>query len=307
MIEASELMPTLNSDEYYHFNEVPLDVEITVNGGTGLVWDFTELSPIDPELMGYSYVAPEDTEYYNDFTDAEYAVHILASGVGNAYAYYSINTEYIIELGEASSFGVTNTFPIKICALPIQLGNNVDEYDFYNDGDLRWRHSAQTNGSGTLNLPGGVSYNDVFLTSTQLHLDSWEEEEWYTESSQNNFSFYKAGFARPILEILNFYVDGEYDETAFWYYAGNTNQVEEANSNKWSIYPNPATDQLNIQSELQVESTQVAIFNIYGKLVSSQIITGSFSTLDISNLSAGIYVLSLKNSMQTINSQFQKK
>lgn len=62
-----------------------------------------------------------------------------------------------------------------------------------------------------------------------------------------------------------------------------------------SIYPNPAADEIQIESEVLEKST-LQIFNIHGKLVKNKFINNSENArVDISDLDAGIYVLQLTN------------
>ena len=66
--------------------------------------------------------------------------------------------------------------------------------------------------------------------------------------------------------------------------------INENTAEKITIYPNPTTSKLKIESgELRVEN--VEIFDIYGKQLSSHhlIISSSHHTIDISHLSAGFY------------------
>jgi len=71
-----------------------------------------------------------------------------------------------------------------------------------------------------------------------------------------------------------------------------------------SIYPNPTTGQLIIKSEkLQID--KVEIFDVYGKIISSQYLNISTSQLelDVTNLHTGVYIIAI----QTDNGIVHKK
>lgn len=63
-----------------------------------------------------------------------------------------------------------------------------------------------------------------------------------------------------------------------------------------NIYPNPASDIISLDIDFvgNSESTEVNIFNLTGKLVKSEILNQDVNQVDISNLSNGIYVVSVK-------------
>ena len=66
----------------------------------------------------------------------------------------------------------------------------------------------------------------------------------------------------------------------------STNDFETLNAR---IYPNPATNLLNIESEVSIE--KVAVYNILGQEVISKSPNAELVTLDISNLQVGVYIV----------------
>lgn len=65
--------------------------------------------------------------------------------------------------------------------------------------------------------------------------------------------------------------------------------VESNTKDGFSFYPNPAKDELNLKSVENIES--VAIYNMLGQRVIEQQVNTSSSTIDVSGLSAGAYVM----------------
>lgn len=68
----------------------------------------------------------------------------------------------------------------------------------------------------------------------------------------------------------------------------NVADVEETTIVTSSVYPNPATDVLNIKTDEQIQS--VVITSIDGKIVSSAV----NATIDVSSLNAGVYVYEVR-------------
>ncbi len=68
-----------------------------------------------------------------------------------------------------------------------------------------------------------------------------------------------------------------------------TGIAETLNQNQINIYPNPATETINIQSVVKI--TSLKIFSVDGKLVLEKVVKENNSTLNVSELSQGIYFL----------------
>lgn len=63
----------------------------------------------------------------------------------------------------------------------------------------------------------------------------------------------------------------------------------------YNVFPNPATDQLNIETDLQVdENPELFIRSLEGKVVHRSRISSAFSSVDVSELPAGIYMIEFR-------------
>lgn len=66
--------------------------------------------------------------------------------------------------------------------------------------------------------------------------------------------------------------------------------------NKFQLYPNPAKDKLFLSTTNLTENLKVKIFNIAGKILSNQTLELENQTsIDVSNLSSGMYFLNIKD------------
>jgi hypothetical protein len=68
--------------------------------------------------------------------------------------------------------------------------------------------------------------------------------------------------------------------------------IDELQTADFSVYPNPASNQLTIENGLELEM-QISIMNIEGKIVYTNEFSGTSSTIDVSNLKAGIYLIQI--------------
>ena len=77
--------------------------------------------------------------------------------------------------------------------------------------------------------------------------------------------------------------------------------------NDWNptlnVYPNPATDMVNIQVQ-DGNATSFEIYDMQGKIVLQDIVNSNNTSLNVSSLSNGLYILSLRNEQ---NQAIQKK
>ena len=71
-----------------------------------------------------------------------------------------------------------------------------------------------------------------------------------------------------------------------------------------SIYPNPATTRINIDVPSSVEITDVTLYDVLGKNTGATLING---TIDVSNLSRGVYILNIKSTQGTLTQKVIKR
>ena len=67
-----------------------------------------------------------------------------------------------------------------------------------------------------------------------------------------------------------------------------------------NLYPNPTSDDINIQVEGNVTITDIAIFDMYGKLVKIEKSTGSLTNISLKTYAQGVYLLRLLNNNELI-------
>ena len=80
----------------------------------------------------------------------------------------------------------------------------------------------------------------------------------------------------------------------------STENMEESN---FSIYPNPATTSINIETEEKIND--VLIFNVSGELIMNSELNDN--SLDISELPSGVYIIHLSTEEGLHRSRFIKK
>jgi hypothetical protein len=72
-----------------------------------------------------------------------------------------------------------------------------------------------------------------------------------------------------------------------------TDLMEAVNAERLSIYPNPATTELRIQTNSPI--ADLKIYNTQGQLVTSSVVKEPLTTIDVSSFASGLYYLTLQS------------
>ena len=80
------------------------------------------------------------------------------------------------------------------------------------------------------------------------------------------------------------------DQVFFSASAVNTGVNDIANNFEVSVFPNPASEMLNIKSDASLESHQVVITDINGRLVRIRPLTNGVNSIELSDVASGTYI-----------------
>ena len=115
----------------------------------------------------------------------------------------------------------------------------------------------------------------------------FDSEPWPTEPDGNG----------PYLQLIDLDLDNSIAEN--WTYRYCFDAVDEISENNTTIYPNPSNGILNISANKELCRCQ--LLDLQGNLLIDNILSDNFSSIDIKNLSSGLYVLKL----QFLDNSFQ--
>ncbi len=74
--------------------------------------------------------------------------------------------------------------------------------------------------------------------------------------------------------------------------------INQINNNTISVYPNPTSDFVNI---VNANQANITVYDVYGKLISSDVVNSNNYSLNVSAFAAGNYVLKITNGEQSIS------
>jgi len=75
-------------------------------------------------------------------------------------------------------------------------------------------------------------------------------------------------------------------------------------SARLSIYPNPVSDLLMLEVDSDMANARYELFSVSGQLIHDGLVSGTSSTIDVSEFHAGMYILKLEGNSQTATKSF---
>lgn len=159
---------------------------------------------------------------------------------------------------------------------------------------LRFTATTSDDG-GQLDTSFGV--NGYLTYPTTLDVDGTE----FVNLDFTNDAMYAA------VQVGDIYTpDGDQDVLILKYNMSTTNSVEETQTEGFSVYPNPANDQLSL---FNAGEGTIEIFTNDGRLVHSQQIKANTTVnqIEVSNLPSGIYFIKHRNKTNIRTSKFIKQ
>jgi Zn-dependent metalloprotease/chitodextrinase len=89
--------------------------------------------------------------------------------------------------------------------------------------------------------------------------------------------------------------------------AGNTNELGFEEATEVSVYPNPASSFVNVRINNGTKHGMISIFDVTGSLVKVVEIEGNEREINISELPAGLYIISIEDEKEPQTKQFIKR
>lgn len=278
--------------------------------GAGAVWNYTQLAAYDGETRTITMADATTSPNSSDFPTSTKAFVLegLIATYFNSTATERTSQGFVFteqSLGDVIGSFASN--PAILMTYPFGLGSsNVDTYA----GNVITTIPGATNlpatgsvsssidGTGTINFPLGVSVPNVIrykLTDNAVATTLIGN----VEINRVQYEYYDLSTSSlPILLHISITlsIPGGAPETTSLVlskYSGINNVgIENNESLKFSLYPNPANDLVTFKGELN--NAKVSVLNALGQEVMTQTISNG-ETMNVSELNAGIYLVKVEN------------
>ena len=144
--------------------------------------------------------------------------------------------------------------------------------------------------------------NDALLNPTETNYTANGNGEVTIGFDRNGSYSYKVDYLGAIAEGTITAIGRNETKEITFSLVGIENQTIE---NKINLYPNPSTKNITVESTSKIDYIQ--IYNLSGKMVKSVSIKERTATIKVSDLSPGVYLISITNKNGTTSKQFIKE
>jgi hypothetical protein len=130
---------------------------------------------------------------------------------------------------------------------------------------------------------------------------------WNTSPVQTTASLLSVGIGKYIVTITDANGCTKKDSVALSLITGLTSTT--STENNYTLYPNPATDKLNVAIDLNYASAiNIVITNVLGQYIANQTFTNSVNTtFDLTNIKAGVYFITMETNKEKVTKRFVKQ
>ncbi|OEK09667.1 hypothetical protein A8C32_13275 [Flavivirga aquatica] len=245
----------------------------------------------------WAAIASKSYEIINLNQSVNNAVHNLVSDWCNANGGFSSEVGWAKNQGKTYSYDAART-PWRIAVDYLWYGNNAaltysnKSIDFINDKGGLDNIYAGYNLDGT--QLGDVNYKDITFTGAYAVAAMASTDQNFVNSAYSQVvnMTTNAYFGSTLRVLYLLAMSGNFYNPEDLSVLGTSNfNVNQQNN---PFYPNPARREIKMTFETP-QDNQVKIYNINGKLVSKYEYNIKSSTLDIENLSRGLYFISINN------------
>ncbi|MBL7895034.1 MAG: T9SS type A sorting domain-containing protein [Bacteroidia bacterium] len=266
------------------------------NSGSGQVWDFSTLTTGTAAAVANTYTTPSSVP-----GGTAHPTATIAQTDGTSPRFFKTTATTFEMLGMTTSsvtLTFTNTAVMANWPIAFNYANNDPVggtlVSAFGGGTFSGNLVGTAPGSGTLLLPGRT-YNNVLQVITYMNLTATIATSLIPITATlnvTNYQYYDASQKFPLLNVnitrINSLAGNQVTTTVDVnnnIYAG----INEYNlDNSLVIYPNPASNNINIQLS-NSKSAKVEIINQFGQVVKTVNIESNNDNINISELSSGVY------------------
>lgn len=314
------------------FTEDP-GIDFTTTGAN-TTWNFSNLIASSQELVSPQSVEDADllaqivfnssnkwqSDYFIDFLDLplDQVGGFLPVDIEDAYQFHALSPDsnYITGLSilvegnnvpfRSDTIEVTYPLPLTFDDNYNSRGYTKADFNPFFDGIfIQYRErSTFVDGHGTLITPYNtfdvIRMHHVIDEIDSFYFDLGFGATWFPLNvpRRHFYEWWTKGEKLPVFSISTTEFSGDENITSISYrdiYLGLDASTDDFEVNNMRYFPNPTTDILNVEADFLIQSC--TLFDSSGKLISEQKVHSEKSTIiDMSELTAGVYIISIQGS-----------
>ena len=280
--------------------------------GAGVEWDYSTYGGYDGESRNLTILDPAGTVYAADYPSATAALDIQSFLMNFTSSTASERTGHGFVYIDADIGEVVVVFDTDEAIqyqYPFDLGDSfTDAFEgtaTYNVGTpttsaASGELTATVDGEGTLKLADGNDFTNVMRYKLS---DSTVVENvpliGNVTLKRTQYEYYDlANTTMPIFVFTHVEIaelGTSFDLVMSSVEPSQTVGIEENVLSNAVVYPNPASDVINISLKNELVNTEVSIVDAMGRVVLNQSIDNDFVSLDVADLEDGIYFVKISN------------
>ena len=280
--------------------------------GAGVEWDYSVYGGYDGESRNLTVLDPSSTTYASDYPSSTSALDIqgflvnytsstATERTGHGFVYtdgdigdvvvvfdtdQAIQYEYPFALGDAFTDAFEGTATFNVGAPQTSAAA----------GEL----TATVDGEGTLKLADGNDFTNVLRYKlSDSTVVSNVPLIGNVTLKRTQYEYYDlANGEMPIFvhtHVAIAELGTEFNLVMSSVEPSQTVSLEENILSNASVYPNPASNIINVSLKNKLENTEVSIVDAMGRVVLNQTMDNDFISLDVAGLEEGIYFVKIAN------------
>ncbi len=247
---------------------------------------------------------------YVDWSPGGTATFLTSEKTDPAHVHYGSLFKFVIETGANASCGRTAATASTIsCAAPsVTITKPTTNQDFPFDGNPIDLQATVTSGLGLASVvfeiwDGGTKLATITPSQNNSTFSAtWTATTWYT-SRTYTLKVVATDTKTPTAQVtnstVNFTVTSGLSVTA----------VTPVTVSNVSLYPNPSSSNLNVNvNAAKGGIATVSVYDLAGRVLSTNVLSVSvgenISSVDVSSLASGSYILNVSMNGETVNKSF---
>lgn len=285
--------------------------------GAGVTWDYSSVLGYDGfsrTLTGLDASATPESNTYPNATTAvvteDFLVNYFSSDANERVSHGFVFTE-----PSAGDIIAVYDAPTTVFEYPMDLGDEVtanfsgDLYTDLGDGEFTGSLTAAVDGKGTLILAEN-SYSDVVrykleetvnaeldLGFVPVPITLVRKQFEYYDFSTSNLPI----FTHTDVTITSALFNEEFTLVMSLEDPAGTVSTNELAMANVKVYPNPASDLLQVELPEGMDNGIIQIVDVSGKVMLSEEIMNNISTISVDGLAAGTYIVNIENGLQSVS------
>ena len=266
--------------------------EVYRSSDGGEIWDSISYNVSNGQEIKTIALAPSDQDYIYAATYSKIKVTKDASAANPTW----VNIKSGLPNYNITDITVANNNPDRVWVTLSEYDSSYKVYES-NDAGTNWVNITST---GLPNLPVNciifqADANDDLYVGTDIGV-------YYKDNTMSEWIPFMNGLPNVIIKELEIHYDkGTISAATFgrgiWESTLNTQTlaISDNNTNKFEIYPNPASEQITINiSNNFIENLIVTIYNTTGQAILEKEITTKSTLVNTNKIIKGCYIIELK-------------